>query len=418
MSHLPNPYIFTAVIRNENVLEDPHNSNSPVFTVQVLCSHSKARYELGEIIKRTIYGAVVHGVILEPVQGEEGLYQRTETDVAIKVYGKHIIASHISRSREQPLNEMSILQYLGNHHPHILGQLECCADESNMYSIMPLVHGGELFDHIVDHGAMSEDEVRPMFYRLLLAVMRLHEMQIAHCDISLENIMFDAENQGTKLIDFGMALPLFHRQHDHNSRGVLDTLNDMCGKVNYMPPEVIRGEVRIDPFAADIWSTGIVLFYCLLGFPPMGRACADDQRYSLIMSGDLRALLQHWNVSLSDEVLSLITMILTESVAARPTLEQILRHPWLHKEHLQYHNHHSHRVHLLHGHSLESELKKEQFNVKRDEDNLCRISAGSTNNKGNRLLSSSNSAKMHLRSLSRKEAAGLQTPGTVMHATG
>lgn len=416
MSHLPNPYVFKATIRNERVLEDPSNPNSPVLTVRVLCSNSKARYELGEIIKKTIYGAVVHGAVLEPVQGLEGVYMRTETDVAVKVYGKHLIASNMSRSREQPLNEMSILQYLGNHHAHILGQLECCADDNNMYSIMPWVYGGELFDHIVDHGAMSEDEARPMFYRLLLALMRLHEMQIAHRDISLENIMFNAEDLSTKLIDFGMALPLFHRHHDHNSRGVLDTSNDMCGKVNYMPPEVVRGDSRIDPYAGDIWSTGIVLFYCLLGFPPIGRASADDQRYSLIMGGDLRALLRHWNVSLSEEVLSLIMMMLTENVAARPTLEQILQHPWLHKEHSRYQHHHQVQL-QLHGHSLESELKDEQSFLEMDKD-YSLTSVGTNAINGNRLLASANSGKMHLRSLSRREAAGLQTTGNIMHASG
>lgn len=401
MSQLSNPYMFKAVIRYEQVLEDGDDISS-IATARVLCSQSGARFELGEIIKKTIYGAVLHGVVLEPLAASSSVFVRSEEDVAIKVYAKHLVTQNLARSREQPLNEMAILQYVGNNFPHILGQIECCADDNNMYSIMPWVHGGELFDHVADNGPMSEEEAKAMFYRLILALKRLHELQIAHRDISLENIMFNQEDRDTKLIDFGMAIPLFHRHHDHRTRGIFDTKNDMCGKMNYMPPEVVRGDTHVDPFAGDVWSAGVVLFYSLLGFPPMERASPDDQRYALIMGGELRKLLQHWQVNLSDQALSLIVMMLTEDVHSRPTLEAILRHPWLEEEHKKYLHQNPHQVQMVHS-----------TNDSEETEAVAPHRLVSMNPSAN-----SNAMKMQLRSLSRREAANLHCAGNTMHACG
>lgn len=409
MSHLPNPYVFKAFIRKENVVEDNDDRHSSMQAVRVLSSQSKAHYELGEVIKKTIYGAVIHGVVLEPVSGTD-VFLRTPEDVAIKVFAKHLIVHNMSRSREQPLNEMSILQYLGNQHPHILGQIECCADDNNMYSIMPWAQGGELFDHIANQGPMTEDEARPMFYRLLLAVSRLHEMQIAHRDISLENILYNPDDQTTQVIDFGMALPMFHRHHDSETRGVLDTTNDMCGKINYMPPEVIRGDSRIDPYAGDIWSMGVVLLYSLLGFPPMERASRDDQRYALIMDGEIRPLLQHWRVALSEDVVSLIMDMLTEEVAARPTLSELLHHPWLQSEHVRYQHTMRHLKTTTTHNSSSSEHK--------NQDGTSSISSLTSSTSQHSLFPESNAVKAQLRSLSRREGVSLNATGSIMHASG
>jgi serine/threonine protein kinase len=413
MSHLPNPYVFKAFIRKENVVEDNDDRHSSMQAVRVLSSQSKAHYELGEVIKKTIYGAVIHGVVLEPVSGTD-VFLRTQEDVAIKVFAKHLIVHNMSRSREQPLNEMSILQYLGHQHPHILGQIECCADDNNMYSIMPWAQGGELFDHIANNGPMTEDEARPMFYRLLLAVSRLHEMQIAHRDISLENILYNPDDQTTQVIDFGMALPMFQRHHDSETRGVLDTTNDMCGKINYMPPEVIRGDSRIDPYAGDIWSMGVVLLYSLLGFPPMERASRDDQRYALIMDGEIRPLLQHWRVALSEEVVSLIMDMLTEEVTARPTLSELLHHPWLQSEHVRY----QHTVRHLKTTTTTHHTTHSSSSEHKSQDCTSAMASLTSSTSQHSLFPESNAVKAQLRSLSRREGVSLNATGSIMHASG
>ncbi|HLY08054.1 MAG TPA: serine/threonine-protein kinase [Planctomycetota bacterium] len=73
---------------------------------------------------------------------------------------------------------------------------------------------------------------------------------IIHRDISPENLLLNLQGV-VKLSDFGVAV-------DHNEEG-------MIGKVSYMSPEQIGGEV-VD-LRTDIYSLGLVLYVLLTGVP-------------------------------------------------------------------------------------------------------------------------------------------------------
>lgn len=350
MDQLPSPHMNQASIQAEYVLEDVMDASSAVRT-NVLCSASGAYYAIGDVVKKTIYGAVAHGIQLEEVYTHNSsakVFKCTEQEVAIKVFSKQLIVQHMSKSREQPLNEVALLQYLGNNHRNVLGQIECCADDKQMYSVMQWVSGGELFDHIADHGRMSETQARSLFRNLVEGVMHLHQTKfIAHRDISLENVLYEPSTNTAMIIDFGMALPMFHRRGRSSPFSyAADSVNGRCGKANYMAPEVLRGDSRVDAFASDVWALGVCLLYVLLGFPPMEHAAYDDQRFSLIVDGQLRELLAHWGVNLSEDALDLVESILQESADKRPSLQQILRHPWMQMD--------SHKASLQNTHVLRS----------------------------------------------------------------
>jgi len=86
---------------------------------------------------------------------------------------------------------------------------------------------------------------------------------IIHRDISPENLLLNLQGVA-KLSDFGVAV-------DHKEEG-------MIGKVSYMSPEQIGGEL-VD-LRTDIYSLGLVLYTLLTGVPlqkvPM-RMCAEDR---------------------------------------------------------------------------------------------------------------------------------------------
>lgn len=75
-------------------------------------------------------------------------------------------------------------------------------------------------------------------------------------DVSLENVLLGSGNV-VKIIDLGLALRI---PQDGNGRAIPLFPQGMCGKRNYMSPEVLSISKPFDGFAVDVWACGIVLF--------------------------------------------------------------------------------------------------------------------------------------------------------------
>lgn len=101
-------------------------------------------------------------------------------------------------------------------------------------------------------GAAREDAVRPIAIQICAAVRELHDLGIAHCDLSLENILLERGSVSdaspkVKLIDFGMSTLRRVKRIER------------YGKLMYQAPEV-HGGVAVDTFLADAFAVGVVLF--------------------------------------------------------------------------------------------------------------------------------------------------------------
>lgn len=100
-------------------------------------------------------------------------------------------------------------------------------------------------------GPDREAICQPVCKELVRAVRWLHDLGIAHRDLSLENILMHEESNGqlaVKLIDFGMA-SLSRR---------CETDGHLLGKPSYQAPEThLPGSY--DAFLADCFSLGVML---------------------------------------------------------------------------------------------------------------------------------------------------------------
>jgi carbon catabolite-derepressing protein kinase len=116
--------------------------------------------------------------------------------------------------------------------------------------------GGELFNHIVQHGKMSETEARRIFQQIMSGVEYSHRLKIIHRDLKPENVLLD-DDLNVKLADYGLS--------NRVTEG--EFLKTSCGSPNYAAPEVIQGGYYSGP-EVDVWSAGVILYVMLCGRLP------------------------------------------------------------------------------------------------------------------------------------------------------
>jgi len=119
----------------------------------------------------------------------------------------------------------------------------------------------------------------------------IHNQDVAHRDIKLENILIENETKKLKLIDFGFCCQAKER------------LKVFCGTPSYMSPEIVS---KIEYFGppSDIWACGVLLYVLLCGTFPFKSAFEKDL-FRKISKGQYS--FSSGNADLSEEAMDLIS---------------------------------------------------------------------------------------------------------------
>ena len=116
-----------------------------------------------------------------------------------------------------------------------------------------------MFDKIVHHGRLSENESRRYFQQLIDGVDYCHSKGVYHRDLKPENLLLDSQGN-LKISDFGLsALP---------APGV-SLLKTTCSTPNHVAPEPeVLSHKGYDGAVADVWSCGVILYVLMVGYLP------------------------------------------------------------------------------------------------------------------------------------------------------
>ncbi|CAJ1393836.1 unnamed protein product [Effrenium voratum] len=203
-------------------------------------------------------------------------------------------------------------------HPGIIKLYETFEDKRNLYLIMEMCSGGELFDRIVEAGHFTETQAAIVMKQMISAIYYLHTNMICHRDLKPENFLFHTkepiENNLLKLIDFGLATPFKTGQ----------ALKTKSGTPYYVAPQVLAGHYNE---LCDIWSCGVIMYVLLCGYPPF-LADADPQVLALVRRGHFTFPAEDWS-QVSDDAKQLIRKLLAMKPQDRFTAEQALSHIWI-----------------------------------------------------------------------------------------
>uniref|UniRef100_A0A453HQV9 non-specific serine/threonine protein kinase n=1 Tax=Aegilops tauschii subsp. strangulata TaxID=200361 RepID=A0A453HQV9_AEGTS len=128
--------------------------------------------------------------------------RNTETGdpVAIKILDKEKLLKH--KMVEQIKREIATMKLI--KHPNVVRIHEVMGSKTKIYIVLEYVTGGELFDTIVNHGRMREDEARRYFQQLINAVDYCHSRGVYHRDLKPENLLLDSCGN-LKVSDFGLS---------------------------------------------------------------------------------------------------------------------------------------------------------------------------------------------------------------------
>lgn len=129
---------------------------------------------------------------------------------------------------------------------------------SNEYiQIFPYFNQGDLFEYVTTHN-LSITETLHIYSKCINIIKNLHNINIAHRDIKLENFLISTENNNLeiKLIDLDFS-------SSYNTH-----LHFLGGTPQYISYEAINSKSFKNWFSNDIWALGIILYTLLFNnFP-------------------------------------------------------------------------------------------------------------------------------------------------------
>jgi serine/threonine protein kinase len=239
-----------------------------------------------------------------------------------KIYAAKILKDNENSSNNE-INSLSVI-----HDKNIINLISYgsgfLTKNENFFKVSFLIleycEKRELFNYVFyPQQGFGEYFGRAIFKVILSGVDSIHKKGFAHRDLKMENIMLD-KDYVVKIADFGFTIS--------NENGLLNT---PLGTLNYAAPEILMKK-QYDGQKTDIFAMGVLLFTlvtCKIGFH---RALKTDKYYRLLMNNKNE---QYWNIinnqigNVSNEFRDLYTKMISFKPEERPTIDEILNHPWM-----------------------------------------------------------------------------------------
>ena len=210
------------------------------------------------------------------------------------------------------LNEVRILASVKSN--FVISYKEAFFDEkdSTLGIVMEYADKGDLYQEIVKHkksaAFFEETEIWRIFIQLVKGLKALHDLKILHRDLKSANV-FLFKDSSAKLGDLNVSKVA--------RRGLGYT---QTGTPYYASPEVWRDSPYNNK--SDIWSLGCVLYEMITLKPPF-RAENMEGLYNKVIKGQFNKIPERF----SDDLFSIVKLLLKVNSEQRPNCEQILKNP-------------------------------------------------------------------------------------------
>jgi CRP-like cAMP-binding protein len=161
--------------------------------------------------------------------------------------------------KEHVANERMVMMMLD--HPFILKLHNTFQDNKQLYFLLEIGLGGEMFTILRECGKFTEKTARFYAAQVIIGFQVMHRMHIIYRDLKPENLILDS-NGYLKIVDFGLAKVTTEKTYT------------LCGTPDYLAPEIIlsRGHDK----AVDYWALGVLIFEMCAGVAPFYAEVRDS----------------------------------------------------------------------------------------------------------------------------------------------
>ena len=190
------------------------------------------------------------------------------------------------------------------------------------YFVLENAPNGNIFDYIYVRGSgLGEPLSKILFQQILYGVQCIHEHNICHLDIKLENILLN-DKYIPKICDFGHA---FYNSND---------IAYLSGTEEYRPPEV-DGNNKYDGIKVDIFYLASVLMLLTTGLPGFKKPVKSDYFFIDIINENsvsywakVDKQIERQKIELSGDFKDLFFKMISIKPEKRPNINDILKHAW------------------------------------------------------------------------------------------
>ncbi|KAM7065477.1 serine/threonine-protein kinase Nek5 isoform 2-T2 [Acridotheres tristis] len=224
--------------------------------------------------------------------------------------------------KEKEASEKEVILLAKMKHANIVTFYASLQEKNKLYIVMEYCDGGDLMKRInMQHGVLfDEDQILSWFVQISLGLKHIHDKKILHRDVKAQNVFLSNNGKVAKLGDFGIARQL---------NSTTEFAHTCVGTPYYLSPEIC--ENRPYNNKTDIWSLGCVLYeLCALKHPFQGNSL-----HELVLK-ICRGRFQPVSPNYSYDLRMLISQLFKTSPRDRPSINSILRKPFLHKLVLRY----------------------------------------------------------------------------------
>ncbi|XP_030332804.1 serine/threonine-protein kinase Nek5 isoform X2 [Strigops habroptila] len=224
--------------------------------------------------------------------------------------------------KEKEASQKEVILLAKMKHANIVTFYASLQEKNKLYIVMEYCDGGDLMKRInMQHGVLfDEDQILSWFVQISLGLKHIHDKKILHRDVKAQNIFLSNNGKVAKLGDFGIARQL---------NSTMEFAHTCVGTPYYLSPEICENQPYNNK--TDIWSLGCVLYeLCALKHP-----FEDNSLHQLVLK-ICRGRFHPVSPNYSYDLRILISQLFKISPRDRPSINSILRKPFLQKLVLRY----------------------------------------------------------------------------------